>query len=163
MRFKLAFLLSLFTLVTPFTLLADGSNGHGGHNSQQAAGRAPVLLVEVNNSGDVRLTLAVYDDGEAILARKDPDEPDGEICSAIVPAAGLKTLSRALLQAGALRLRDGNPAPNLTRKTVSFFIGSDRRTWTFGNTFNYYSAEGPYLPIAQAIGELINNNFGGCI
>jgi hypothetical protein len=155
MRVKLAFLLSLFSLLSPATLLAHDED-------EQRNSRAPVLLVEINNRGNVLLMLTVYDDGEAILARKDEDAPNGEICSSIVPAADLEVLGSTLRAAGALRLPDVDPVPNSTRKTVSFFIGADEHSRTHGNTFSYSKAEGPYLTVAQAISKLISNNFQNC-
>lgn len=156
MKLKLALFLSLFALLTSAALRADDQ--HNGKTS-----RSPVLLVEVNNSGDVRLLLTVYDDGEAILARKDGDEPDGEICSATMSPADLEAFESTLQEAGALHLTDASPVPNVTRKTVSFFAGPDYPGRTHGNTFSYSRAEGPYLVIARAISELIGKNFGGCI
>lgn len=157
MRVKLALLLSLVSLLSPATLLAHDDDDGGQRNS-----RAPVLLVEINSSGSVLLMLTVYDDGEAILARKDADAPDGEICSSIVPADGLDVLGSTLRAAGALRLPDAPTVPNSTRKTISFFIGADEHSRTHGNTFSYSKAEGPYLTVAQAISKLIADNFQNC-
>jgi hypothetical protein len=156
MKIKLAFLLSLLTLLAPATLRADDP-------PQQRNSRSPILVAEINNNGDVRVVLTVYNDGEAILARKDTDEPDGEICSAIVPAAGLETLKSKLSEAGALHLEDAASDPSTSRKTISFFIGPAHGGRTVGNTFGYSRAEGPYLVVAQALGALIAENFGGCI
>jgi hypothetical protein len=156
MKLKLALLLPFLALLTSATLRADDQ--HNGKTS-----RSPVLLLEVNNSGDVRLLLTVYDDGEAILARKDGDEPDGEICSTTISAADLEVFENTLRDAGALHLPDTSPVPDVTRKTVSFFAGPDYPARTHGNTFSYYRAEGPYLVIARAMSELIGENFGDCI
>jgi hypothetical protein len=156
MRLKLRFLPLFLALLAPAALLAADPH------SQQAA-RAPVLLAEINNNGDVRLTLTVYNDGEAILARKDPDEPDGEICSALMPADDVEALANTLHEAGALHLPNADPVSNTSRKTISFFIGPDQPARTRGNTFSYYRAEGPYLDVALAINEVIIHHFGGCI
>jgi hypothetical protein len=156
MRSKLPFLFLALSLVTPGILLAD--DHHGGRTS-----RSPLMVAEVNNNGDVRVLLTVYDDGEAILARKDTDEPDGEICTANVPAAYLEALEDTLRSAGALHLDDAEAVPNLTRKTISFFVGPDHSARTRGNTFSYSRAEGPYLIVAQAVSAVITDHFGGCI
>jgi len=156
MKIKFAFMLSLFSLLSPLALRADDQHG-------EKAGRSPMVLAEVTNNGDVRLLLAVYDDGEAILTRKDNDEPDGEICSSIVPAAYLETLAATFREAGAMDLRDVEPVPGFTRKTVSFFVNPGRSGLTHGNTFSYSRAEGPYLNIALAINALIADHFEDCI
>jgi hypothetical protein len=156
MKIKLAFLLSLLALLAPAALRADDP-------PEPRNSRSPILIAEINNIGDVRLLLTVYNDGEAILARKDGDEPDGEICSTIVPAAGLETLKSKLSEAGALHLVDAAPDSSTSRKTISFFIGPDHGGRTVGNTFGYSRAEGPYLAVAQALGTLIVENFGGCV
>lgn len=152
MRSKLVFLFPLLALLVSASLQA-----------QAPPSRSPVLLAEINLNGDVRLLLTLYNDGEAILARKDADEPDGEICSAIVPADYLEAFESTFREAGALHLQDAEPIPNVSRKTISFFIGPDKPGRTHGNTFSYYRAEGPYLPIARALSAVIDDHFRGCI
>jgi hypothetical protein len=125
--------------------------------------RAPILLAQINNLDDVRLVLIVYNDGEAILARKDADEPDGEICSAVVPPAGLEALRASLHEAGAHHLKDAAPVPNVTRKTISVFIGPEAGGPSRGNTFGYSAAVEEYLIVARALGVVIGENFGDCI
>ncbi|MEA2602186.1 MAG: hypothetical protein QOF89_3178 [Acidobacteriota bacterium] len=151
MKFRFAFL-PLFAFLLPAALLADGPH----------TGRAPVLVAQINNGSDVRLVLNVYTDGEAVLARKDADAPEGEICSATLSAAGLEALENALHEAGALHLGDAVPVPNVTRKTITFFIGADQVGRTRGNTFSYFRTEGPYLPVARALSALLAN-FEDCI
>lgn len=155
MKSKLALFLTILALLAPASLRADEQN--------QPKSRSPFLLVEVNNNGDVRLLLTVYDDGEAILARKDGDEPDGEICAANVPADYLKAVETTLRDAGGLSLKDAVQVPNTSRKTISIFIGPDYPGRTRGNTFTYFTPEGPYLLVAQAISALIRDQFGTCI
>ncbi|HEX5717447.1 MAG TPA: hypothetical protein VF179_14915 [Thermoanaerobaculia bacterium] len=151
MRVRSIFLL-LVALLSPSTLMAEN----------QQPSRAPVVLVEINSNGDVRLLLAVYNDGEAILARKDTTHPEGEICIAAVPAEALAVLEETLRDAGALRLDDAIEIAGLTRKTISFFAGPDQHGRTHGNTFGYSRAEGPYLIVARAVQDVLNNHFGGC-
>ena len=152
MRRLSAFLL-LLAFLAPAALLADKSE----------TSRAPVLIAEISRPGDVRLLLMVYNDGEAILARKDADEPDGEICETVLPADFLAALEDTLRDAGALRLRDAEVIPELTRKTISFFSGPDQQGRTHGNTFGYSRAEGQYLTVARAVSTVIDDHFGFCI
>jgi hypothetical protein len=159
MKTKLAFTLLLLALLAPIAALAD--DDHEGHEGQSA--RTLVLIAQINNGTDARTVLLVYSDGEAVLARKDADEPDGEICTTSVPADRLAALSSALWDAGAFHLRDADVVPNVTRKTISFFIADDHGGRSVGNTFRYSTAVGPYLAVAQAVGTLLSQNFGDCI
>jgi hypothetical protein len=150
---RLSVFLLFLAFLAPAALLADNSE----------TSRAPVLIAEVSRPGDVRLLLMVYNDGEAILTRKDADEPDGELCSTFLPADFLAALEDTLRDAGALRLRDAEVIPDLTRKTISFFAGPDQQGRTHGNTFSYSRAEGPYLIVARAVSTVIDSHFGFCI
>lgn len=152
MRLKLVFPL-LVALLIPAALLAE--------NPQTS--RAPVLFAEVNNSGDVTLFLAVYNDGEAILARKDADEPDGELCTSFIPAGDLANYETTLREVGALRLRDAASEPDFLRKTVTFFAGPDQQGRAHSNSFTYYRIEGPYLTVQQTLARIISNHFRSCL
>jgi hypothetical protein len=156
MRSKLAFLFLALALTAPAVLLADSQE-------DRQTSRAPVMVAEIGTSSDVLVLLTIYNDGQAVLARRDSDQPDGEICVANVPAAGLEALQASLQEAGALHLADAPQVPGITRKTISVFIGPDYPARTLGNTFNYYRAEGPYLIVGRAISTILANNFGGCI
>ena len=152
MKIKLAFLLSLLALLAPLALRADQG---------EKAGRSPVILAEVNNQGDVRLLAASpRRRRRGHPHEKDNDEPDGEMCSSIVPAAYLEALAATLSEEGAMHLRDVEPVPGFTRKTVSFFVSPGSSGLTLGNTFSYSRAEGSYLNIARAINALIADQFG---
>jgi hypothetical protein len=155
MRSKLAFLFLALALTAP-VLRADSQE-------DRQTSRAPVMVAEIGTNGDVSVLLTIYNDGEAVLARRDSDEPDGEICVANVPAADLEVLAATLHEAGALHLADAPAVPGVSRKTISVFIGPDYPARTHGNTFNYYRAEGPYLVVGRAISSVLAKYFGGCI
>jgi len=161
MRARLAFAVILFTLLAPAALLADNDHEHG----DGQAGRAPVLLLEVTVGGSPIVSLAVYSDGDATLARKDADNPEGELCTAVVPAASINELEASMKNAGALRLSDSGPVLAF-RNTVSFFVRDDddnKGARTHGNTFSFSNTTGSYLAVAQAINTLVMNNFQNCI
>jgi len=131
--------------------------------SPHQPGRAPILLLESQNSEGVSLLLTVYNDGGSALARKDEDNPEGELCTAQASAASLQTLQSSLRSAGALHLKSQEPNPDFSRKTVSFFIGNGEANRTHGNSFVYFVRQGPYLTIESAILNFIAENFGNCI
>jgi len=159
MKIKLASILPALMFLISTALLADDHHNHHG----RPAGRAPVLIVEINSAGDVRFQLTVYNDGGAVLARKDGDAPDGEICTATIPDAALAVFEDKMDEVDALQLPDQSPVPNTTRKTVSFFAEPGQSGRIHGNTFIYFRAEGPYLTVAQAISELYADPFQDCI
>jgi hypothetical protein len=147
MRLHSAFLLA-FVLLAPTVLSAD-----------QQTSRAPVLLLEVNNSGEVRTTLTVYSDGELILAKRDIEHPGGEICSKTVPVEDVEAIASGLRDAGAMRLSDLDVVPGFTRKTISVFSGPDQHGLVHGNTYSYSRAEGPHVAVAQVVNFVILTYF----
>jgi len=155
------------TLLLPALLLmlTLPSVSYAERKPEQQVGRRLILVLESRKTEGVSLVLTVYSDGGTALARKDQDNPEGELCTATVSAASLQTLQESLRKAGALHLQSQTPVPNASQKTVSFFAGDDEAEGAqpHGHTFVYFLRQEPYLTVETAILQFIAENFADCI
>ena len=125
----------------------------------------PVLLFQVSGGfqpgGDLTL-LTVYDDGSTILVRGG-NNAASKVCEVTVSDRA-NTLVHALIQAGALRLRDhvSPPAADVPQSTVTLLVNERNSGQAFANTFSYTNPDAAYKDVADAITSFLSSVFPTC-
>jgi len=126
-----------------------------------AAGRgreaSPVLVTRVHGetfAGPRDVTLTVWYSGDAVLAGDD-NLNGAQVCRTAVSPEVVDNLKRALLRAGAGRLRgrivDGTA--DVPDTTVTFFLEVESSRQSVANTFTFNVSEGGYEKVQAVIKE----------
>ena len=157
-RLTLTLTLALLALTAPALVVAQSRSPH-----------LSLLLVYVRAGGFISpepvQELTVYDDGMAILARRDGIVPAGKVCTAAADATQLTDLQTQLAAAGAFFLPD-DPAstlPDGPSSTLTYFVPRPNSGRARANTFSYGgAAAAPYLQADKAVQTLIADLFPDC-
>ena len=111
------------------------------------------------------LELIVYDNGSAVLSRRDGLVPTGKVCTTSARAARVAALQDQLAAAGAFFL-PSNPLsvpPDTAGVTLTFFVPRPASGRARANTFTYGAqASAPYLQADQAVQSFIADLFPDC-
>jgi hypothetical protein len=109
--------------------------------------------------------LTVYDSGEAVLARRDGQNPTGKVCFASATAARVAELQGQLAAAGAFFLADDplSAPPDTSTATLTFFVPRPNSDRARTNTFSYGGAASAlYQQCEQAVQSFISDVFPDC-